>query len=121
MRDDACIAASGHEVPPAGWTKIKNASGKTIQFYPSPSGGVFDRAAHKARIILFGEVADRVDPYFRIYSQLSRFLTIEARNDALYYKASVDQLPYELYPASFPTGLLPVVEQFVHQVWKSIK
>src|SRR5438270_9855049 len=45
----ALIAAHGHPVPPEGWTTITTPSGRTVSLYPSPSGGIPDRSAHRAR------------------------------------------------------------------------
>ncbi len=117
----AHIAASGYEVPPEGWTILNAPSGKTIKAYPSPGGGIQDRSAHKARLIFFDQVADRTKPYFATYSILSRFLTVAARNDALYYDASSDLLPQQQYPHAQVSGLLPLVRRFAREVWREIR
>jgi len=117
----AHIAASGYEVPPEGWTRLHTPSGKTIRAYPSPGGGIQDRSAHKARLVFFDQVADRTKPYFATYSILSRFLTVDARNDALYYDAPSDLLPQQHYPRAQVAGLLPLVRQFAREMWREIQ
>lgn len=117
----AHIAASGYDVPPQGWTKLNTPSGKTVKAYPSPGGGIQEKAAHKARLVFFDEVADRTKPYFATYSTLSRFLTVAARNDALYYDATSDLLPQQRYPPAQVTGLLPMVRRFAREVWREIR
>lgn len=112
----ALIAAKGYPVPPEGWTRLDLPSGRTVAAYPSPGGGIQDRSAHKARIVFFDQLADRTKPYFAAPARLSRFLTVQDRLDALYYNAAKNHLPEQRYPASFATGLLPTVRQFVRDV-----
>lgn len=117
----AHIAASGFAVPPEGSTMLSTPSGKTIKVYPSPGGYIKETSTHKARIVFFGEVADRTKPYFATYSTLSRFLTVNARNDALYYDATHDLLPQQRYTLAQVAGLLPLVRRFAREVWQEIR
>jgi len=117
----ALIAAHGYPVPPQGWIKIKDTSGKTIRFYSLPNGRIQEGSAHKARIILFDQLADHTKPYFAAHNALSRFLGVAMRNDALYYDAVRNLLPQQRYSRTFISGLLPRVRQFVGQVWDDIR
>ena len=117
----AMIAAQGYVVPPEGWTKLAAPSGKPISSYPSPSGGIQERSAHKARVIFFNELSDHAKPYFATHSILSRFLTLSDRNRALYYDAVRDRLPHEAFNRSFAAALLPRIRQFAQELWQDIR
>jgi hypothetical protein len=117
----ALIAAHGYAVPPEGWTKLISPTGKTIQAYPSPGGGIPEKSAHKARLVFFHELADRTKPYFATHAVLSRFMTLSDRMDALYYNAHRGQLPHQRYSRAFATGLLPDVLKFAQEVWQEIR
>lgn len=110
------IAAKRYPVPPAGWTRLRLPSGRTIEAYPSPRGGIPDRSAHKARIVFFDQLADRTRPYYTTHTRLRRFLTVQDRLGALYYDAVTDRLPEQRYRAAFATGLLTEVHRFVREV-----
>lgn len=99
------IASNGYPVPPEGWTKLVTPKGKTVYNYPSPSGGITDKSAHKARLLFFNELTNTAKPYFAIHSSLSRYLTLSVRMDSLYYDASLDRLPFEAYDALFAAPL----------------
>ena len=116
----AFIANSGYPVPPEGWTKLKLPSGKTRWVYPSPSGYITERSAHKARIIFFDELANRTKPYCQTHARLKRFITFDDRLNALYYDASTDTLPYERYQSAIVQGLLLEVHQFAWDVRREI-
>ncbi len=117
----AFIAGHGYAVPPEGWTKLVSPAGKTIQAYPSPSGGIQDKTAHKARIVFFHELGDRTKPYFATHAILVRFMTLGDRMDSLYYNAQRGQLPHQRYSIAFAGGLLPDVLTFARQVWQEIR
>jgi hypothetical protein len=112
----AVIAAKGYPVPPEGWETMYLPSGISVQAYRSPQGMIRDRNAHKARIVLFDELADRASAYFGAYNHLRTFLTYEDRLRSLYYDAAQDRLPQDRYHASFVTQLLPVLTQFAREV-----
>lgn len=115
------IAARGFDVPPQGWTKMKDATGKTIRFYAGPSSRIQEGSAHKARIILFDQLVDHSKPYFATHNALRRFLGVAMRNDTLYYDPVQNQLPQQRYNRAFISGLLPRVRQFIGQVWIDVR
>ncbi len=117
----AMIAANGYAVPPEGLTTIKSPAGKSVRFYPSPSGRIQELSAHKARLVFFSQLADNTKPYFVTHGSLSRFLSTDLRNDALYYDVGRDRLPHEAYSRSLASGLFPRVHQFARQVWRDIR
>ena len=96
-------------------------SGKTIKAYPSPSGGIQEKPAHKARLIFFNELADATKPYAATHANLSRFMTLNDRMNSLYYQEVLDRLPQEEYTGSFAAGLLAAVHQFAREVWQEIR
>jgi hypothetical protein len=118
---NAVIAASGYAVPPAGATTYTLPSGKKSRAYPSPKGRITETSVHKARVAFFDEVADRGKPYFTTHARLSSFLSIPARNSALYYDSNLDLLPQQRYGHRTVLGLLRVVEQFAGEVWQDIR
>ena len=118
---NAFIAWKGYDVPPQGWTVITLPSGKKFRHYPSPGGGVAERSEHKARLQLFKELADPAKPYFRIYSTLSRFMTLNDRNNALYYDAIFDQLPHERYNMPDAEAMYKDVYAFIRSVGQEIR
>lgn len=122
----ALIAARGHPVPPQGRvvkTVGSGASAKTIRFYnrPGGSGTLPDEGAHKVRWTLFALLADKSKPYYRTHAQLSRFLTTNERNAALYYDPVINKLPHEVYTPGTTAGLLEAVKTFVKEVWQDIR
>lgn len=117
----AFIAAKGYPVPPEGWTTLRSPLGRTIKAYPSAAAPIQDRSAHKARLIFFDQLADQTKSYYKIFVQLSRFITHLDRQGALYYDVKVDRLPHEQYNASFAHLLLPVVDQFIQDVRPEIR
>jgi hypothetical protein len=70
----AVIAAKGYRVPPEGWGTLQLPSGLSVQAYRSPRGMIRDHNAHKARIVLFDELADHERAYFGAYNHLRTFL-----------------------------------------------
>lgn len=112
----AFIAAKGYPVPPEGWTSLRLPSGKTVKAYQLPHGMIQDRSAHKARIVFFDQLADPTKPYHATHQRLRRIITLQDRNDALYYDPSSDRLPHEQFQSAFANGLLPVVAQFARGV-----
>jgi hypothetical protein len=120
----AFIAAQGVAVPPVGWTKLTDPiTGREVYAYPSPRGDpVKEGTAHKARLVFFRRLADSTTTYYAMYEQLSRFLTIDSRNDALYYDAVKDRLPHQTYnDMSFATELLRDVRDFGREVWRAVR
>lgn len=112
----AFIAANGYPVPPEGWTSLRLPSGKTVRAYTSPHGAIHDRSAHKARIVFFDQLTDPTKPYHATHLRLRRIITLQDRNDALYYDPNSNRLPHERYQPAFAAGLLPVVAQFAREV-----
>jgi hypothetical protein len=117
----ALIAARGYAVPPEGWTRLTLPSGRVVAAYPSPGGGVLDRSAHRARLLLFAELSDRSRPYARTHAVVSRFLTLGDRMNSLYYDPSADLLPQDRYTASFAMSTLSLVHRFAREVWQEIR
>lgn len=115
------IAARGYEVPPEGWTRMVDPTGKVIRFYAGPTSRIYDSSAHKARIVLFNQLVDHAKPYFATYNILSRFLSVTMRNDALYYAPAQNILPQQRYSQAFVSGLLSRLRQFLDQVWSDIR
>lgn len=115
------IAARGYPVPPEGWTKLTSPEGKAVFFYPSPQGKIAERSAHKARLMFFSQLAEQSKPYFVHQSNLSRYLKLDVRMDALYYDVNLDRLPHQVYNHSFAFNLIPDVHLFAREVWKEIK
>jgi hypothetical protein len=116
----AVIAAKGYPVPPEGWTKLELPTGRTIEAYPSPSGSIQERNAHKARIVFFDELADPGRRYFALHRLLRTFLTYQDRLDALYYDPGTDRLPQDRYSAAYAVGLLSTLWQFAREVRSEI-
>lgn len=112
----AFITTRGYEVPPEGWTTLRLPSGRSVQAYPSPLGGIQDRSAHKARIVFFDQLADRSQSYYATHARLRTFITVQDRLDALYYDAPRNRLPHHRYRAPVVAGLLPVVLQFARDI-----
>ena len=67
------------------------------------------------------QLADKSKPYYAQHSALSRFITLNDRMDSLYYDATQDKLPHELYNLSFAIGVIPEVHVFAREVWKEIR
>lgn len=111
----ALIAATGYPVPPAGMTR----RGHT-RWYGSPRGGFPDPGSHKARIILFDEVADRTKPYWTMHGSLKRFLTSLDRLDALYYDPGQNVSPRLTFSATDAADLLDLVGTFARAVRPAI-
>ena len=114
----AVIAESGWPVPPR---RAKTLSGpKGVRIYQGPAGTFPDTGAHKARIVLFEQVADRSTAYWRRHSSLVSFLPT-ARNEALYYDDALDKLPHERYSRAWAAALLPDVHRFMRESWRVIR
>jgi hypothetical protein len=111
----ALIAATGHPVPPAGRTKRQTRKGP-VRWYPSPSGGFEDPGSHKARILLFDELADRTKPYCAIHNRLKRFVTFQARLDVLHYDPSTGNVPRLRFSLSDAIALLQMVGEIARAV-----
>lgn len=112
----ALIAANDYPVPPEGWTTLRLPSGTSVQAYPSPHGMIRDHNAHKARIVLFDQLADGASAYYSTYNHLRAFLTYRDRLGSLYYDATLNRLPEEQYASSFVAGLLPALTRFAQEV-----
>jgi hypothetical protein len=115
----AFIAAKGYPVPPDG--KKQSPGGKRVFGYPSPQGNFLSHGTHKVRLIFFIELADQSKPYYAQYQVLGRFIKLDDRMEALYYNATKDLLPYEVYNLSFAVGVIPQIRKFAHEVWKEIR
>lgn len=109
----AVIAAKGWPVPPDGKTVIY--APKRMVYYSGPGGKIHEPSTHKAKPILFDQVADKSKPYYTTFSTLSRFLTTKARNDALYYDSTNDLLPHQYYNHSQALGCYQQVFRFVKE------
>jgi hypothetical protein len=112
----AFIALNGYPVPPRGWTSLRLPHGRVVHAYPSPYGIIQEHNTHMARFVLFEELADHAKPLYANYLQLRTFLTYQDRLDSLYYKPSLNQLPEELYLASFAEQLVLVPSRFATNV-----
>lgn len=77
----AFIAAQGIPVPPEGATILTTPRGKKV--YLTPRRGLQEPSVHRARLLFFAELADRSKSYARTHAILSRFMTVNNRNDAL--------------------------------------
>lgn len=117
----ALIAARGYPVPPEGRTYYINASGKKVKYYPSPARQITEPSSHKAKFLLFNDLADRTKPYFSIHSTLSRFITVVARNDALYYNETLNLLPQDRLTTSDTLSAYREVRKFALEIWKEIR
>lgn len=117
----ALIAAKGYQVPPEGKSSITLPSGRSVIGYPSPRGGIREPSSHKARLLFFNELADRTRPYYRQHRVLSRFLRINDRMDALYYDATHDRLPHQVYDMLYASQVHQDVRQFAEHVWHDIR
>lgn len=117
----ALIASEGLPVPPEGATQITLPHGKTVKGFLSPSGTGHELSTHKARILFFNDLADKTKPYFKTHNILSRFVTVQARNDALYYDTLHDRLPHQAYNELFASQMLSDIRQFANEVWQEIK
>lgn len=115
----AVIAASGWQVPPQG--RMKMVTPRGLRVYHGPAGSFPDEGTHKARITLFNQIANHSAAYWNRHMTLSRFLTVNARNDALYYNQSTDQLPHQIYPRNSVEGLLVDIHAFLREVWQEIR
>jgi len=115
------IAAKGYPVPPDGKTQSVSRQGTKVFGYPSPQGVIPQQGTHKVRQIFFMQLADKSKPYYAQHSALSRFITLNDRMDSLYYDATQDKLPHELYNLSFAVGVIPEVHVFAREVWKEIR
>ena len=109
----ALIAARGWQVPPEGWTSLTLPSGKVVKAYPSPGGRIEEKSAHLARLKFFDELADRTRPYYNLYRTMRTFITVDARNNALYYNAPRNRLPDEEYSLLFAAAFYADMQQFV--------
>ena len=112
------IAASGYSVPPKGWVELPDPDDpkKIIRYYPSPKGHFKEGSSHKARVVLFKQLADQAKPYYSTYKLLRSGLTVAIRNDALYYDVDSDLLPQQRYDAAYVKGIWLDVRQFVEEV-----
>jgi hypothetical protein len=117
----ALIAARGYHVPPEGRTYYVNASGKQVKYYPSPTRQITEPSSHKAKFLLFNDLADRTKQYFSIHSTLSRFITVVARNDALYYNEPLNLLPQDRLTTSDALSAYREVRKFALEIWKEIR
>jgi hypothetical protein len=115
------IAAKGFAVPPDGKVLLTLSSGKQKKGYASPRGGITENSTHKARLILFNQLADPTKGYTRIHRSLGRFMVLGDRMDALYYDVKKDLLPHERYDRAFAVGAYSLVRQFAREVWKDIR
>jgi hypothetical protein len=77
--------------------------------------------AHRARRILFEELADHSKPHYANYLELRAFLKYQDRLDSLYYQPSLNLLPEELYPASLAAELVVAVTRFALSVRGDIR
>ncbi len=91
-------------------------SGSVQRVFPSPSGHIKERSPHKARIVFFDQLADTTKPYYKTHALLKRIITVEDRLNALYYDVVTDKLPYERYPLTLVSDLLPVVQEFAQDI-----
>ena len=115
------VAANGYEVPPNGLvTGPSPSTGRQVRLYPGPNGAIVEPSAHRLRMVLFGQLQDLTQPYAATFAVLSRFMTVDFRNNALYYDTANDRLPAQVYSTPFAGSLLPQVRQFARDVWIAI-
>jgi hypothetical protein len=116
------IAANGYEVPPNGLvTGPSPTTGRQVRLYPGPSGAIVDVSAHRLRIVLFAQLHDPSQAYASTFTTLRSFMTVDFRNNALYYDTANDRLPGQAYGAPFAGRLLSQIRQFAREVWASIR
>lgn len=93
-----------------------------IQYYVNPSGKKLEElSTHKVRFILFEDLADHSKPFYIRYATLKRFLTNDARNNALYYDDKTDRWPHEQFTHSYVASLYNEVRGFVREVKGEVK
>lgn len=76
--------------------------------------------SHGRRLALFAQVADPAKPYAATFARLFA-LTVQARNDALYYDEGTGQLPTDKASTTTVAGLLPLVHRFAREAWREIR
>lgn len=119
----AFLAAKGYSVTPngrvvRGSSKRRRGSTKSSHSSTNPQTS---QSPHKQRLLLFNQLADRTKPYFHVHTILSRMVTPNHRNSALYYDPQQDRLPHQVFDVQFALDLIPEVRQFARHVWKDIK
>ena len=117
----ALIASQGYDVPPQGRVNVPTGRGRTKKIYRLPTKDIDETSTHKARLVMFNELADRSKPYYQAFSILGSFMSVDFRNAALYYDAPNDLLPQQRYSQADAAALLPQVKGFVDQVWQEIE
>lgn len=108
----ALITAKGFRTPPFGGIR----RGGRGTYYTSPKGGFQENSTHKAKAMLFQEVATHGKPYYSSYSKLTRHLTVRARNDSLYYDELTNVLPVARYAPHDVHLLSKEVQRFLSQL-----
>lgn len=116
----ALIAAKGYSVPPSGKTSLTLPSGRTVQGYRSPGTPITEQSTHKARFLLFSQVADQTTQYYQIHARLSRFVRVSDRMDSLYYDAIRDRLPHETYNLAYANSARVEVRNFMKELRRGI-
>lgn len=91
----AFLAFKGSPVPPEGKAKTK-IKGKWVRHYSSPRGPITEQSTHKAKILIFEDLADKTSTYYSHYMTMSRFSNT-LRNATLYYDSITNKMPSEVF------------------------
>lgn len=114
------IASKNFPVPPDGKKIIYMGKKRLIQ-YTASKGQITEPSTHKARFLLFDDLADHSKSYYTAYSILSRFLTNDDRNASLYFDHKTYLLPHEQYNHSHVEPLYRDVREFVKGCREELK
>lgn len=77
--------------------------------------------SHTQRFTLFTQFADPAKPYAVTQTRLRLLTTIQARHDALYYDEESDVLPADRFSVAYVGAFLPLVRQFIREVWREVR
>jgi len=102
-----------------GATRLTSPRGKKV--FIAPRSGRQEPSTHRAKVLFFDELADLTKPYAQLHAHLSRFMTNERRNNALYYDAVRDLLPQQRYNDVDVWVQWRAVRQFCREVWRDIR
>lgn len=83
------------------------------------ASGVAVPPSHAGRFVLYEQLRDAAKPYATTANELEA-LTVQTRNDALYYDEANDILPADRFTVADAARLLPIVHRFAQEVWREI-
>lgn len=108
----AVITAKGFSTPPLG----QKGKSKKGTYYASPKGGFYAFSPHKAKDLLFQSVATVGQPYYSSYSNLTRYLSVQSRNDSLYYDERNNTLPADRHQPPNVVSLSKAIHRFLGEL-----